>query len=255
MNLLDDIINLKAEEINNIKKEYSLKFVKNDKGYNFLVSYLQSFDDDKIKKYDYYGINDNNINHIIKDLKEDIFLESDDKLTLGSVILNKMFKSLNMIFVDSTKTNIKFINDLAFEDEENIYNKDGIKLGHLLNLLIKNEEGIDKYYQSLWAHFDFVFFKINDYRGIVFQNPYYRIKGAFKSPLDLKNKTKANVSLLDIHNLNDFSLSDESIDYYVEDLNEKQIQYLNNLGNHQEILDKKYEKYIKMNKKFIKDSL
>lgn len=255
MNLLDDIINLKAEEINNIKKEYSLKFVKDDKGYNFLVSYLQSFDDDKIKKYDYYGINDNNINHIIKDLKEDIFLESDDKLTLGSVILNKMFKSLNMVFVDSTKTNIKFINDLAFEDEENIYKKDGIKLGHLLNLLIKNEEGIDKYYQSLWAYFDFVFFKINDYRGLVFQNPYYKIKGAFKSPLDLKNKTKANVCLLDIHNLNDFSLSDESIDYYVEDLNENQIQYLNNLGNHQEILDKKYEKYIKMNKKFIEENL
>ena len=255
MNLLDDIINLKTEEIDNIRKEYSLKFVKNDKGYNFLVSYLQSFDDDKIRKYDYYGINDNNINHIIKDLKEDIFLESDDKLTLGSVIINKMFKSLNMIFVDSVKTNIKFINDFAFEDEENIYKKDGIKLGHLLNLLIKNEEGIDKYYRSLWAHFDFIFFKLNDYRGIVFQNPYYKIKGAFKSPLDLKNKTKANVPLFDIHNLNSFSLSDESIDYYVEDLNENQIQYLNNLGNHQEILDKKYEKYIKMNEKFIKENL
>ena len=261
MKLIDgDIINLTEEDIDNIKKECSINFIKNDKGFNFIKDYINTFDSSKLEKYDYYGnidkLNDEDYkNKIINDIEEDLFFESDDNLSLGSLIIYKMFKSLNMIIVDSSKANIKFDNDLSFEDEISVYGKNGIKLGHLISLLKKSEYGMEKYFDVLWSHFDFIFYKLNDYRGIIFQNPYYKIKGSNKSSLDLNGKTKANVSELDMNNIQLFTIGNESIDYYVDYLNKKQIEYINNLGLHKSKLNKEFEKYIKINEKFQNENL
>lgn len=256
----DDIINLTEDEIGNIKKEYSINFIKNEKGYNFIIDFINNLDLSNLDKYEYYGKTydfkkEDYINKIINDIIEDIYLESDNDISLASVILYKMFKSFNIIFVDSKKENIKFENDLIFEDEKSIYNIEGIKLGHMINLIPKNNGSIDDYYKVYYSHFDFIFFKLNDYRGIIFQNPYYKYKGAMKSNLNLEAKTKLKELLFDKNDISKFSFSDVSMDYYVESLNKKQIEYINNLGNHKDKLSKNLEKYININKKFEEDEL
>ena len=50
MKLIDgDIINLTEEDIDNIKKECSINFIKNDKGFNFIKDYINTFDSSKLK--------------------------------------------------------------------------------------------------------------------------------------------------------------------------------------------------------------
>ena len=245
------IISFQEDEIESIKKEYKVKFLNNDIGYNSLIRYMNSLSDEEIEKYSYYGNKSIDINSILYDLKEDVFLESDSNLTLASVILNKIFKSLNMVIVDSKKANIKFENEFGIEDEESIYGKSGIKLGYLAACLLKGKGDIENYYKTLWAHYDFVFFKINDYRGILFQNPFYKLKNSFPSNLDLKVKTKLKENEFNPLDINSICLGDVSIDYYVLDLDQKQIEYMNHLGYHKEELSKKQLEYIKLNQKLL----
>ena len=110
------IISFQEDEIESIKKEYQVKFLNNDIGYNSLIHYMNSLSDEEIEKYSYYGNKSIDIDSILYDLKEDVFLESDSNLTLASVILNKIFKSLNMVIVDSKKANIKFENEFHYFD-------------------------------------------------------------------------------------------------------------------------------------------
>ncbi|MBQ2471652.1 MAG: hypothetical protein II508_03550 [Acholeplasmatales bacterium] len=69
----------------------------------------------------------------------------------------------------------------------------------------------------------------------------------------MKVKTKLKENEFNPLDINSICLGDVSIDYYVLDLNQKQIEYMNHLGFHKEELSKKQLEYIKLNQKLLEE--
>ena len=68
----------------------------------------------------------------------------------------------------------------------------------------------------------------------------------------MKVKTKLKENEFNPLDINSICL-DVSIDYYVLELDQKQIEYINHLGFHKEKLSKKQLEYIKLNQKLLEE--